>query len=103
MASLPGQQSLRSSLHHASLPAQQRRHLLLHRSHHGHQYREVGNSHDGGCDDGVQVHVCLSSPLLQRLPHLEERHLQGPHVRHTGHCRLQHHKHPQAVGAGAGL
>ena len=51
----------------------------------------------------VQVHVCLSSPLLQRLPDLEERHLQGPHVRHTGHCDLQHHKHPQAVGAGAGL
>ena len=69
MASLPWQQSLRSSLHQASLPSQQRRHLLLHRSHHGHQYREVGNSHDGGwrcCSSRWFRYTSVCHPLYYR-------------------------------------
>ena len=50
-----------------------------------------------------QVHFCLSSSLLQRLLGHEDRHLQGPHVRHPCHPHLHPHQHSQVPRAEAGL
>ena len=51
----------------------------------------------------VQVHLRLSPDILQRDAGREERHLQGPHVRHPCHPHLHPHQHSQVPRAEAGL
>ena len=63
----------------------------------------VNTVHIEGRVGVVQVHLRLSPDILQRVAGWEERHLQGPHVRHPCHPHLHPHQHSQVPGAEAGL